>query len=1079
MVNNMKKLLLTVLLLLMPTLMLAQNPQTSSDPIVGVNARYTNGIAPGYWPTAGSGLTLNISAGTVNCAGTEIIYAGGTLTMTASATNYVYLDTTASCAPASNTTGFASTNVMIAKVVTDAGSITTVTDDRTPFVAPNTGSGISSLNGLTAGAQTFAVGTSGTDFSISSATSTHTFNLPTASASARGALSSSDWTLFNDKPGISGTPNPGDCVTWATSNTLGDAGSGCLGGSSSDPTLTITNDGTTGTTLHSLAKLSSGAAIKTATSDTGGAIGIVTANAGTTGSATIQAIGSANCNFDGSTTAGDYVQISSSTAGDCHDAGSTYPTSGQVVGVTLGTNTGAGTYTVDLFSSEIQASSNGPATQLKFGSTTLSLGATAPTSGQYLKYDGSNIVGGTPSGSATLPFVTPESYGAKGNGAYYFDGAVAGGSLGTTGSSTSPATPASYAGFSNDVVLGIFSLMSKSWSSAPVTGTNRVNLGGATGVYGVYVNEQVISSPGAVASYGGTLSASSIWTGASVTIKCGAGCTYDGSAVNNTTSSSTINLTLPGGVANGDLLVLCVDHYNDTISGWPTGYSGPDILNQTVSSSEMECRAKTASSEPASYTITQSGTTGLTAFILAYAGGSIEGSILSSATAPFASGSVSDPICVAGATTSLTSHASQFCGTIASYISSTEVELSGQAAVATGLEFVFGSDDTSAFNSMLTACSPGGCQMGFAPKAYILTSSLSLPSNVSIQMIGSGPGVPNSMRDYKISSLSNINSGTRLVWATQSLSNPAIYAYGGSGHTSAAVNSGVYHLAMIAGAGINRDGGGNDGLSITNWQGFTASDVYVYGFSGNGVVVAADSSAEYITKVRLSQLLVSFNNGYGIYVNNGSSPNIETVKIESSEIEVNGKQGIQVTGGTAIQGLTINNDVIQRNNIAAAGTELGISTAVTGCEVYGNYFEVNTIGGSQSTDWINNHGYTGCSFGMNTLINVPIYGETLSGLFHTAGTHFTVSGCSATSPVGGISAGKFTLGANSCAAVVTLGVSTAASVAAGTGLSCFANDQTTAGVVINQTASTTTTATFAVPASAGATDVINFGCLGY
>jgi len=59
--------------------------------------------------------------------------------------------------------------------------------------------GIASLNGLTSTSQYFATGTSGTDFAISSATDTHTFNLPTASATNRGALSSADWTTFNGK----------------------------------------------------------------------------------------------------------------------------------------------------------------------------------------------------------------------------------------------------------------------------------------------------------------------------------------------------------------------------------------------------------------------------------------------------------------------------------------------------------------------------------------------------------------------------------------------------------------------------------------------------------------------------------------------------------------------------------------------------------------------------------------------------------------------------------------------------------------------------------------------------------------
>jgi hypothetical protein len=57
--------------------------------------------------------------------------------------------------------------------------------------------GITTLNTLTALSQTFATGTSGTDFNISSASSTHTFNFPSASATNRGLLTSADWSNFN------------------------------------------------------------------------------------------------------------------------------------------------------------------------------------------------------------------------------------------------------------------------------------------------------------------------------------------------------------------------------------------------------------------------------------------------------------------------------------------------------------------------------------------------------------------------------------------------------------------------------------------------------------------------------------------------------------------------------------------------------------------------------------------------------------------------------------------------------------------------------------------------------------------
>jgi len=119
----------------------------------------------------------------------------------------------------------------------------------------------------------------------------------------------------------------------------------------------ILNAGITGTFINTLTKLtccdsSQSAAVIAATTDTSGIIGITVSGAGNGGNAIVQESGVAACIFDNATTANDYVQISSTTGGDCHDSGVLYtsppPAGGQIVGIVLSTNAGAGTYQLNL-----------------------------------------------------------------------------------------------------------------------------------------------------------------------------------------------------------------------------------------------------------------------------------------------------------------------------------------------------------------------------------------------------------------------------------------------------------------------------------------------------------------------------------------------------------------------------------------------------------------------------------------------------------------------------------------------------------------------------------------------------------
>jgi hypothetical protein len=107
----------------------------------------------------------------------------------------------------------------------------------------------------------------------------------------------------------------------------------------------LCNDSGSGTALNFVAVYNGATpacAVKAGTSNTDGAIGIVSGGSGTSGNAAITYRGYVPCSFDGPTVAGDFVVASTTTAGNCHDAGATRPAGVQVLGRVESTNGNAG-----------------------------------------------------------------------------------------------------------------------------------------------------------------------------------------------------------------------------------------------------------------------------------------------------------------------------------------------------------------------------------------------------------------------------------------------------------------------------------------------------------------------------------------------------------------------------------------------------------------------------------------------------------------------------------------------------------------------------------------------------------------
>ena len=201
--------------------------QMNRTPVIGLGTNFTrtnaqgNGYIAQFLTDAGDPNLLNIPGGNWNFetylsassgGGNPSFYIelykfdGSTFTLIASGapegiTGGTAIDLYTSAIAVPQTTLLATDRLAVRIFVTTSGrNITLHTEDNNLCQVITTfTTGLTALNGLTDQVQSFATGTTGTDFGITSAAAVHTFNLPTASATNRGALSSSDWSTFNGK----------------------------------------------------------------------------------------------------------------------------------------------------------------------------------------------------------------------------------------------------------------------------------------------------------------------------------------------------------------------------------------------------------------------------------------------------------------------------------------------------------------------------------------------------------------------------------------------------------------------------------------------------------------------------------------------------------------------------------------------------------------------------------------------------------------------------------------------------------------------------------------------------------------
>lgn len=331
------------------------------------------------------------------------------------------------------------------------------------------------------------------------------------------------------------------------------------------------------------------------------------------------------------------------------------------------------------------------------------------------------------------------------------------------------------------------------------TGSTTTSTGGAGGTSSITIGSTTYTATGGTggaATSTPTSTAGSGGTGSTISPP-----TYVNSAVSvQTTNSTTITVTVPSGISNGNLLVMVLNNDNIT-SNWttPSGWTAAAGNN----SNGRGLFYRTASSEPASYVLTQSGSARSDAFILAYANAAWDTTGLASQTA-------ASPITPVAITVGTTNSTIVYVAASSGTASVTYTTPTGYTARASDSD---GSTPSAAIFDLI----------GVASGSYTGPSTTPSSGNARAFTISLSP----------VSSTTGITAYTGGAGAVGATSGITQRMGGGGGGSAGPNGNGGNGAAGAGGTGAASGGGGGNGGG-TNASGITGGTGFGSGLGGAG-----------------------------------------------------------------------------------------------------------------------------------------------------------------------------------------------------------------------------------------------------